>query len=452
MELNLQSLQQVQVIPEAENGITTRSVTELAFYMFGLFIVQTIVTVLVMRSGDAEKNTKNEKKDIKELNVDVHVNVKKDIIIPDESQYIGKIAEIRAMAKEVRERERKNSSVVEYEDDVSVVSKVKGNIEKEVDVKLSKLERRFRSLNETNGKKNVGSLNSKVKNEKLVFKKKMKFKTAPFNLTSDPKGFPSGNSRNVINGNGVAQSIADSGEADGDDVLNDGLLEITPEKEETMLELDSGKNDNDLSSKKMGSTNEVRRKPVKETKSSENGEMLNIDKSKSKSRIARKSSSKRVESKDASELKKNTSPTSRRHNEHKQVVKKSEDKQASGENEMWWLNLRYVLDILLRTSSESEGPGGFYSLKMEGSPSYLVAFEDQVDASNFCCILDVFFAELGDIIADVVPLSIQELRAELEDNDLKVIVARKGQLQLYAGQPLAEVEMTLRSLVRKGPV
>lgn len=43
---------------------------------------------------------------------------------------------------------------------------------------------------------------------------------------------------------------------------------------------------------------------------------------------------------------------------------------------------------------------------------------------------------------------LQELSEAVESNELKLIVVRKGQLQLYAGQPLAEVETVLRSLMR----
>lgn len=42
---------------------------------------------------------------------------------------------------------------------------------------------------------------------------------------------------------------------------------------------------------------------------------------------------------------------------------------------------------------------------------------------------------------------VQELEEGVKSKGMKVIVIRKGQLQLYAGQPLADVEMSLRSIL-----
>ena len=42
---------------------------------------------------------------------------------------------------------------------------------------------------------------------------------------------------------------------------------------------------------------------------------------------------------------------------------------------------------------------------------------------------------------------LQELHEAVKSDGMKVIVVKKGQLQLYAGQPLADVEMAMRSLV-----
>lgn len=42
----------------------------------------------------------------------------------------------------------------------------------------------------------------------------------------------------------------------------------------------------------------------------------------------------------------------------------------------------------------------------------------------------------------------QEFKEVAETLDDKVFVVRKGELKLYVGQPLADVEVALRSLVR----
>lgn len=43
----------------------------------------------------------------------------------------------------------------------------------------------------------------------------------------------------------------------------------------------------------------------------------------------------------------------------------------------------------------------------------------------------------------------QELKEAVESQIIKVMVVRKGQLKLYAGQSLPEVEMALRSILEQ---
>lgn len=67
----------------------------------------------------------------------------------------------------------------------------------------------------------------------------------------------------------------------------------------------------------------------------------------------------------------------------------------------------------MRRGSDREGQAGFYNLKFgsqaqeQSNSSYTVAFEDRVDASNFCFLLEDFFKDLGDFSADILPLSIK---------------------------------------------
>lgn len=62
----------------------------------------------------------------------------------------------------------------------------------------------------------------------------------------------------------------------------------------------------------------------------------------------------------------------------------------------------------MRRGSDLEEPGGFFTLKTapedSDASSFTVAFEDRVDANNFCLLLESFFEELGDFSADIVPL------------------------------------------------
>lgn len=144
--------------------------------------------------------------------------------------------------------------------------------------------------------------------------------------------------------------------------------------------------------------------------------------------------------------------------EEESKVHKCEDSTFSPRNIPWWTKLPYVLAILLHRRSDHNGPKGLYSLKMDspseddGSAYYTVVFQDQGDATNFCYLLESFFADLDDFVADVVPLEIHELEEGVRSNAIKVIVIKKGQVQLYAGQPLTEVETVLRTLAGKQEV
>jgi len=47
---------------------------------------------------------------------------------------------------------------------------------------------------------------------------------------------------------------------------------------------------------------------------------------------------------------------------------------------------------------------------------------------------------------------LQELNEEIISRAKKVVVVKKRQLQLYAGQPLADVEMHLRSIIEQDQI
>lgn len=67
----------------------------------------------------------------------------------------------------------------------------------------------------------------------------------------------------------------------------------------------------------------------------------------------------------------------------------------------------------MRRSSDEGGAGGLYSLKItseeqdQSVDSYTVAFEDHVDANNFCFLLESFFEDLDDFSVVAAPMSIQ---------------------------------------------
>lgn len=112
--------------------------------------------------------------------------------------------------------------------------------------------------------------------------------------------------------------------------------------------------------------------------------------------------------------------------------------------------------ILMQRGSNGEGHKGLYSLNFtskereQNDDSYTVAFEDQADANNFCFLLESYFKDLGDnFSANAVPMSIQELNEEIIFHGEKVVVVKKRQLQLYAGQLLTDVEMALCSIIEQ---
>ncbi|KAL4202791.1 hypothetical protein AMTRI_Chr02g222950 [Amborella trichopoda] len=131
------------------------------------------------------------------------------------------------------------------------------------------------------------------------------------------------------------------------------------------------------------------------------------------------------------------------------MLRELKDNELGNEKDQWWKNLRYVLAIFLYRGAD--GSKGLYSLKMGHSPigegsSHSIMFEDRGDANNFCYLLESFFKDLGDAQAKAVPLTINELDEAVQSGRMNVKVVRKGQLRLYAGQALEEVEKTLRSL------
>ncbi|KAE9609597.1 hypothetical protein Lal_00006603 [Lupinus albus] len=129
-------------------------------------------------------------------------------------------------------------------------------------------------------------------------------------------------------------------------------------------------------------------------------------------------------------------------------------KQANTNSDKWWLNLQYVLVILMQRDSKG-GQKALYKLKFTSAEqgqsvdSYIVAFEDYGDANNFTVLLESFFEDVDDFCAYPVPMTIQELNEEIASHAKKVVVVKKRQLQLYSGQPFSDVEMSLCYLIEQ---
>ncbi|KAL9257934.1 hypothetical protein AKJ16_DCAP19902 [Drosera capensis] len=138
----------------------------------------------------------------------------------------------------------------------------------------------------------------------------------------------------------------------------------------------------------------------------------------------------------------------------KTLIGEDEDKSPDGKPERWWLNLPYVIAIQMQKQNLDDQGSGLYCLKgLSKSPDekhsdYIIAFEDRLDAENFCDILETTFADIeDDTSVDVVPLPVKELSERVESGRMNIFVVKKQRLQLYAGQPLAEVEARLYKLV-----
>lgn len=62
--------------------------------------------------------------------------------------------------------------------------------------------------------------------------------------------------------------------------------------------------------------------------------------------------------------------------------------------------------VLMRRGPEHE-EAGFFSLRSTSQTPYTIAFENHSDANNFCNLLDLYFEDLGDFHADIVPLPVK---------------------------------------------
>ncbi|KAG0471781.1 hypothetical protein HPP92_016327 [Vanilla planifolia] len=133
-------------------------------------------------------------------------------------------------------------------------------------------------------------------------------------------------------------------------------------------------------------------------------------------------------------------------------ITRNREVMTNSQESQWWIKLPCVFGIILKRVPNRSGDAGLYCLEMNSAeldgnlPSCAIVFEDGNDAKKFSLLLESFFDDLGDVRAKVVPLTVPEIEA-ICSGDKKFTVVRKGQLCLYAGQPLLEVEKTLRSLM-----
>lgn len=478
-------------------------------YFLGFFVLQTVYTVWVagnynstQKDGDLEVDGRDNENG---KTVSLPVNGASNVFgVEDQLDMEKKIEEIRLMAREARRIELEKKGKEEEDEDFEMDDEgaLSGNnrlgIEKEIGERLLKLQNRINgstkdisaALQQINTRRNPAAgvdrgviKNVSKGNEAMVFKKKFKFKSPSTKATKTPKGFPGTRDWRASN----AKKRDSAGKDYGSDAADPDNAQVSYEDKQVNQQDDGrqksissvpteGGNFVDDESKAIRNhgKNLKEKKPNMKTgvgvknRSGDNGGVQETNFGMSsleatQSRKLRDSSIKK--SQDFVEESRETIVENdgvhsinggSRHGLAKKnsAANRVEVKKANTKTGMWWLNLRYVFVILMQRYSD-EGSTGLYSFKFSSKEqdlsddSYTVAFEDHADANNFCFLLESFFKDLRSFSADAVPMSIQELNEEIISRAKKVVVVKKRQLQLYAGQPLADVEMALCSIIEQ---
>ncbi|KAL6522836.1 hypothetical protein OROHE_016683 [Orobanche hederae] len=348
--------------------------------------------------GDGNRNT-----EVDRLDSTVH---------EDKLKMERKIEEIRLMARKAREMERSNSKKSGLYDggEMDWGNNLKDGIGLEADGRLIKLRKKlgkspakmpvapiryFERLNEMKDGVDKGDLDERESNGDLFFKKKFRFKGVSVNTTEKPKGFPGSGSTMFKDGNAKKRKGVVGPN------VNDGIaLEKNNEKQ------------------------------------------LNGEDVKSRASISSDLDIAVL----CDELSNGMDSL-----EGKRVGDAALALERESGSDIWWSTLPYALVIVMRRGRDGEGDGGFYTLKSISNTdchiSHIVAFEDRRDAINFCYLLQSFFEYLEDFDTDVVPLTVKELNEAAKYYSTGVVVVKKGQLRLYAGQPLADAELALRAMI-----
>ncbi|XP_008458451.2 uncharacterized protein LOC103497853 [Cucumis melo] len=460
------------------------SFVKLGVYFLAVFAFQTICTVWVLEYGSSSKEDTSSNEDLSVrrnsgrevlLNGNERIGLgnvgskRNKLVYLEETKMREKIEEIRSMARAARIEEKNKRSDDFGEDDMeggNAISRARIDIEKEVDARLVKLEKRLNSskekipgssMNYLLKSENVedaverNSFNGEERDKSLMFKKKMRYRNSSSHRIKKPKGFQgfvSNGKKSGSNGKGTTKGGANfvvdkMGVKDTEKRVGNKIMDTVSEmfeddgtnfaRNELVLPQENDKTNLDLGIKASSSKNKPSNGVVQETSS------VVISKSQNLKDVVEKSSS---------------SASSVDSVEKKSKAGEDRRKQSNKKADLWWLNLPYVLVIVMRQGSDEE-LDGLFTIRIPSATqdieesTYTVAFENHVDANNFCFLLESFFDELDNFTTDVVPLPTKELEKVIKSHTSKMIVVKKGQLQLYAGQPFADVEMALYSLVER---
>ncbi|CAN1857614.1 hypothetical protein LINPERHAP1_LOCUS42558 [Linum perenne] len=410
--------------------ISANSVLKVAVFAIGFFALEAVVVRLLFRTSEKEDRLASSGKSDK-LGSPIG-----NAGYFNESELGEKIGEIRAMAREARESEKKQLPKDEHEI----------GIDKEVSARLVKLKKKLESKKDMfpaslintlglfgNGEDDMNNNDVSGEDEPvpltLMVKKKHRFRSPSIKTMTAPRGFSgSKDSNGSVKGNqngesrksGIGASTKEKGMKAGSSSRNSG--NVGPMEDNLRKETESGAVQG-----------------TAEATNSRKGGIESLSVTKGKKRSSKNS---------------NSVDSLSRGDGERRVKNNLKDKRSALVTDIWWSKLPYVLAILMRRGTEDEGEEGFYVVQLAPAAagqrnSCTVAFEDRSDAKNFSFLLECFFEGLEEFSVDVVPVPVRKLQEEMKSESKKVVVVRKGELKLYAGQPFEEVEMALRSLIEQ---
>lgn len=463
------------ILGAGSESLSTGSVLKFGLWLVGMFVFQTVCAVWVLSSSKLDRPYGNfEGDDDSRVSPDGKKKKKKakppqpsngligmpffgnselmkpptDVVGVVESQLEAKIDEIRAMAREARESERKDLNAKH------IAAKKEGD--GEVNDRLDALQKKVDSLRDKSlasmisylsrperveDSKKADSAHVKQANNALMVEKRNRLKSRPVESRDKPKGFGGlgENSESTVKNknSGKSNSMALEEENGGKPVREDPKslqvygIKLQNDKESTEV---SGVDQETSDERSPIKGEEESKVPILEethvAKSSRKGKLDSTQVSNKSVRLIKSSSLRSNGVRCKSEIRK--------------VM--NNQNQSRVTTDAWWMNLQYVLAVNIRRGPNPDSPEGLFTLKAssaedQSEPSYVICFEDHNDAANFCYILESFFEDLDDFVADVVLLPIKDL------DERKIIAVKKRQIQMYAGQPLEDVEMALRSLM-----
>ncbi|CAH2078965.1 unnamed protein product [Thlaspi arvense] len=424
----LQVVSSSSVVPNEMSGILSKlspkSIAKYGLFLIGIFAFQTVCAVLFLgnstKSGKTPKNS-SENVDSGDSSRSVSLNLNgqnegrtSNAVSLEDLEMNEKIAEIRAMAREARRSEEKSGK---REEDETLNPGGGVDIEKEIEARLSNMEKRLNSQRKGLAGLRVEPLDESRNDEKsLMFEKKYKFK-------------PEKPAKGKVKGFGGSKGNNETGENGSVSEFRDGEKNTEEEEQEEAGPSDSKKISGDAQE------SEQRRPSNEVNNSRESGNQVG----RKPNMEAGSGFGRTLFSGKHGDVRKGNS------------LRRVKEKQ----NMMWWLKLPYVLRILMRSNIDQEISEGYFTIRTEsmeqkeGQVSHMIAFEDQSDAINFSYLLESVFEDLDDFSANVAPISTKDLHNEVSSGDKNVIVVKKRQLTLYAGQPFEDVERALHALIQE---